>query len=236
MSTARLVLIPNRISEAPAEMFFSEAWKDEVRPLRYFLVEHPRSARQFLSALRIFEDIGSLQLQVLNVDTPPSDIPGMMKPLMEGFSMGIISESGCPGVADPGAQAVAFAHDQGIQVRPLVGPSSVLLALMASGMNGQRFSFNGYLPVQPQPLQDAIRKSERLSREQQSTQIFIESPHRNMRLLETLLQTLSPATRLAVALDLTGREERVISRRVADWKKSDMPQLPKLPCIFLFQA
>lgn len=236
MSTARLVLIPNRISEAPAELFFTEAWKDEVRPLRHFLVEHLRSARQFLSALRLYDDIGSLHLQVLNVDTPVSDVPGLMKPLLEGNSMGVISESGCPGIADPGAQAVAFAHDRGITVRPLVGPSSIVLALMASGMSGQRFSFNGYLPVQSPPLQEAIRKAERISREHQSTQIFIESPHRNMRLLETLLQTLSPATRLAVALDLTGSAESVISRRVADWKKSDIPQLPKLPCIFLFQA
>ena len=236
MSAARLVLIPNRISESPVDDFFTPAWKEEIRPLRHFLVEHPRSARQFLSALRLYDDIGSLHLEVLNVDTPLSDLPGLMKPLTEGHPMGVISESGCPGIADPGAYAVAFAHDHGIPVRPLVGPSSVVLALMASGMSGQRFSFNGYLPVQPQPLQEAIRKSERLSREQQSTQIFIESPHRNIRLLEALLQTLSPSTRLAIALDLTGKDERIISRRVSEWKKGAVPSLPKMPCIFLFQA
>lgn len=233
---AVLYLIPNRIAETSVDNFFTDAWRSQLRPIRHFLAEHVRSARQFLSALKTHERIEDLEFGVLDVNTPATELEALMKPLLEGYPMGVLSESGCPGVADPGAMAVAFAHDHGIAVRPLVGPSSILLALMGSGMSGQRFTFNGYLPVDQKELVAEIRKLERISREQNATQIFIESPHRNGRLLDNLIAQLSPGTRLCVALDLTGPGEKLTSKAVQEWRKSRPEPLPKLPCIFLFQA
>ena len=231
-----LFLIPNRISDADAELFFSAGWRRQISHIRYFIVEDVRSARRFLSALKIFPPMDELTFSELNVQTPSSALPSLMKPLHQGHPMGVISESGCPGVADPGAWAVAYAHDHGIAVRPLTGPSSIILALMASGMNGQRFSFNGYLPIDARERLMEIQRLEKISTAQQATQVFIESPHRNARLLETLLGTLSPNTRLAVAVDLTGESERIVSLPVRQWKARPVEALPKLPCIFLFQA
>lgn len=233
MEKPTLYLIPCRIAEGNPDRLFSDLWKADIRHLRHFLAEDVRTARQFLSALKVFGDIGALAFSVLSRETPVGSVEELMQPLKDGHDLGVLSESGCPGIADPGAMAVAWAHRNGYQVRPLVGPSSIVLALMASGFNGQQFTFNGYLPIGQQELTGAIRKLERQSRETGAAQLFIESPHRNQRLLEVLLKTLSPATRLCIALDLTGSGERIISQPVSAWPAVD---LPKLPCIFLFQA
>jgi len=226
-------MIPGRIAEGDSGRFFSDLWKEDIRHLRHFLAEDVRTARQFLSSLKTYPAIADLSFEVLSRETPEASVGELMKPMEAGHDMGVLSESGCPGVADPGALAVAWAHRMGYRVRPLTGPSSIILALMASGFNGQQFSFNGYLPIDRKDLTASIRKFERQSREAGSAQIFIESPHRNQRLLEAMLQTLAPSTRLCIALDLTGSGERIVSKPVSGWSVID---LPKLPCIFLFQA
>ena len=233
MEKPTLYLIPCRIAEGTPDRFFSPLWKEDIRHLRHFLAEDVRTARQFLSALKVYEDISVLSFEVLARETPLASVDGLMQPMRDGQDVGVLSESGCPGIADPGALAVAWAHRNGYRVKPLVGPSSIVLALMASGFNGQQFTFNGYLPIDQQELTAAIRKLERISKETGAAQLFIESPHRNQRLLEMLLRTLAPSTRLCVALDLTGAEERIVSQPVSAWPTVN---LPKMPCIFLFQA
>lgn len=233
MKKGTLYLIPNLISETGPDRFFTSVWRNEIAHLRFFLAEDFRSARQFLSSLKSYPDIKSLSFEKLNRDTQPEELGVLMNPLLEGYDLGILSESGCPGVADPGALAAKWAHDHHVQVKPLVGPSSILLALMASGMNGQQFAFHGYLPIQDKELISAIHRYERESREGMMTKIFIESPHRNQRLLDALRKQLSASTRLCVACDLTGSNEKIVSLPVREWKNWD---LPKQPCIFLFLA
>jgi 16S rRNA (cytidine1402-2'-O)-methyltransferase len=233
MDKGRLFMIPNLIASVNPDTCFSNLWKTEITHIRHFVVEDVRSARQFLSSLKIFPSIEELNFGVLNRETPAEALPGLLSVLQEGKDIGIISESGCPGVADPGSLAVAWAHDHHIQVRPMVGPSSIILALMASGMNGQRFTFQGYLPIEQQTLHAAISRLEKESKSGNITQIFIESPHRNNRLLGSLKKVLSPQVRLCVACDLTGPTEKIISGMVQNWPEIE---LPKMPCIFLFQA
>ena len=233
MAAPTLYMIPGKIADGDSARFFSDLWKEDIRHLRHFLAEDIRTARQFLSSLKTFPDIGELSFQVLSRETPADSITELMRPMEAGHDMGVLSESGCPGIADPGALAVAYAHHKGYKVRPLTGPSSIVLALMASGFNGQQFSFNGYLPIDRKELTAAIRKFERISKEYGSAQLFIESPHRNQRLQEAMIQTLAPSTRLCIALDLTGSSERIVSKPVSAWSTID---LPKMPCIFLFQA
>jgi 16S rRNA (cytidine1402-2'-O)-methyltransferase len=226
-------MVPNMIASADPDTIFAPLWRKEIAHLRHFLAEDFRSARQFLSALKVYDDIGALHFEKLDRDTQEEEIDSLLKPLLDGYDMGVLSESGCPGVADPGALAAGRAHRLGITVRPLVGPSSILLALMASGMNGQRFAFNGYLPIQEKELTAEIKKLEKISRETHQTQIFIESPHRNNRLLSALKKHLSPSTGLCVACDLTGKDEKIVSLPVKAWPEWE---LPKMPCIFLFLA
>jgi 16S rRNA (cytidine1402-2'-O)-methyltransferase len=159
----------------------------------------------------------------------------LMKPLLTGNDVGIISEAGCPGVADPGALAVQFAHQRNIQVVPLVGPSSILLALMSSGLNGQNFAFHGYLPIEGKETARSVQDFERESLQKNQTQLFIETPYRNNALLNTLIQHLHPDTLLCVAVDLTSVQEKIISKPVRDWKRETV-ELPKSPAIFLFLA
>ena len=226
-------MIPCLIAEAVPDRFFSSLWRKDISHLKYFLAEDLRTARQFLSALKIFDNISDLNFEKLDRETRPEEAAKFLKPLLDGNDIGVLSESGCPGVADPGALAADWAHRNGIRVVPLVGPSSILLSLMASGMNGQRFSFHGYLPIQEKELISEIKKLEKESRENRQTQIFIESPHRNSRLLNALKKNLSQSTRLCVAYDLTGNDERIVSLPVRDWPEWE---LPKKPCIFLFLA
>ena len=199
------------------------------------MVEDIRTARRYLSSLKIYKNIESLHFSLLNKDTSRSAIKEMFDPVFNGHHLGVLSESGCPGVADPGALAAAFAHEHDIEVIPLVGPSSILLALMASGLNGQQFAFHGYLPIDPKEAAHKIKQLEKESREKNQTQIFIETPYRNNQILKNLLQSLAGNTHLCLAFNLTGQTGFVKMKSVSEWKK-EVPSLAKEPAVFLFLA
>jgi 16S rRNA (cytidine1402-2'-O)-methyltransferase len=228
----KLFLIPNLIAEGTQQVI-PPSVLEALPSLQYFLAEDVRTARRFLSGLKIYERIESLQFEVLNKDTTQVGLGELMKPLLEGKNVGVISESGCPGVADPGALAVAYAHQHGIQVVPLVGPSSILLALMASGLNGQRFAFHGYLPIDVKEAVKTIKELEKESQQKNQTQLFIETPYRNNQVLDHLLNSLKNETQLSIALDLTGIHEFIQTKSVGQWKKNK-PALLKEPAVFSF--
>ncbi len=209
----------------------------QITGLTDFVVEAEKTARAHLKHLGITTVIRELNLQTLNEHTDLKTLPELLKPLQEGRSMGILSEAGCPAVADPGANLVALAHRHGYEVRPLVGPSSLLLALMASGANGQNFAFKGYLPSEKSERIAALKSLEQRSRQQNETQIFIETPYRNDALLADALETLYPETRLCTATDLTLPTQEIISQTVAAWRKmKTLPNLKKRPTIFVLHA
>lgn len=206
-----------------------------ARRLTHFVVEHPKSARQLLKAIATDTPLQQLVMQELNEHTPASQIDSLLQPLLAGHDVGLLSEAGCPGIADPGAPLVAACHRKGIRVVPCVGPSSLVLALMASGASGQRFAFHGYLPADEQGRVTAIRALEKRSRDNHEAQLFIETPYRNNALLGTLLGTLQGDTWLTVAADLTTATEQVVAQAVNSWPKP-APDLHKRPTVFVVQA
>lgn len=228
----KLFLIPNLIADGTQNMI-PPSVTEALQSIQYFLAEDVRTARRYLSSLKIYERIESLQFEVLNKDTTQLALVELMRPLLEGKNAGVISESGCPGVADPGALAVAYAHQHGIQVVPLVGPSSILLALMASGLNGQRFAFHGYLPIDAKEAVKTIKELERESQQKNQTQLFIETPYRNNQVLDHMLNSLKNETQLSIALDVTGINEFIQTKSVGQWKKNK-PALLKEPAVFSF--
>ena len=225
--------MPNIIAEGTQQNVIPQQVVQTLKSIRYFLVEDARTARRYLSSLKIYDSIESLNIEVLDKDTKAEQLDELMKPLLTGNYMGIISESGCPGVADPGSMAVAYAHKRNIQVVPLVGPSSILLGLMASGLNGQKFAFHGYLPVDGKEALKTIKELERESEQKNQTQIFIETPYRNNSVLDHLLNSLKPTMLLTIAVDINGFNENIRTKSVAEWRVSK-PTLPKLPSLFLF--
>ena len=233
--TGRLYLIPTIIAENTQEKVVPLQVLEVLKSIRHFVVEDVRTARRYLSSLKIFESIESLQFQVLNKDTKTSELNDILKPIREGYDVGIISESGCPGVADPGALAVSFAHQHNIQIVPLVGPSSILLALMASGLNGQHFAFHGYLPIDAKEAAKTIKELEHESKIKNRTQIFIETPYRNNSILEHLMRNLRSETLLSIALDITGPMEAIKTKTIKQWKQ-EIPALGKQPAVFSFLA
>lgn len=233
MDRGQLYLIPNVIAENTQSWVIPEQVRNALPSIQHFLVEDIRTARRFLSSLKIYPSIESLAFEVLNKETPAQKLPELLKPILLGHNMGIISESGCPGVADPGAMAVKYAHENNIKVVPLVGPSSILLALMASGLNGQQFAFQGYLPIDAHEAAKRIKDLERESKAKNQTQIFIETPFRNNSVFEHLLKNLHSETRLTVAIDLTGQHEFIRTLSVSQWK-THKENWPKTPAIFLF--
>lgn len=234
MDKGKLFLVPTIITEGALNTI-PPSVIESLKLTRYFLVEDARTARRFLSSLKIYESIEALSFLVLNKDTKEEELSELFSPAFSGHNIGILSESGCPGIADPGALAVNFAHKKNIQVIPLVGPSSILLALMASGLNGQQFAFHGYLPIDPKEAAQKIKTLEKESSQKNQTQIFIETPYRNNSILKYLTDSLSVNVQLCVALNLTGKNEFVKMQRVGDWKKK-IPSLPKEPAVFLFLA
>lgn len=228
-----LFLIPSPIANEPPGDTITTQVRQAVARTTYYLCENVRTARRFIGSLKVHESVESLQFEVLDKDTTATSVASLMKPLMEGMNGGVISESGCPGIADPGALAVQYAHENHIPVVPLTGPSSIILALMASGFNGQQFCFHGYLPVQS--AAGKIRKLELESREKEQTQIFIETPYRNNALLKELVKTLRADTRLCVAFNLSSPGEKIICHEVGEWRKSKV-QFEKEPAVFLFLA
>jgi 16S rRNA (cytidine1402-2'-O)-methyltransferase len=225
--------VPNVIAEGTQNEVIPPHVIKALRSITHFLVEDVRTARRYLSSLKIYESIESLHFEVLNKDTKEIELNELMKPLLTGNYMGVISESGCPGIADPGAMAVAYAHERNIQVIPLVGPSSILLALMASGLSGQKFAFHGYLPVDGKEASKLIKELERESERKGQTQLFIETPYRNNQVLDHLIRTLKDQTMLTIALDITGGDENIRTKSVREWKIIKVV-LPKVPSLFLF--
>lgn len=230
-----MYLIPSVIAEETQQVVIPAQVKDALQNITIFLAEDIRTARRYLSSLKIYPAIESLQFHTLDKNTRETELGDLMKPIQEGFNVGVLSESGCPGVADPGSLAVAYAHRNGIQVVPLVGPSSILLALMGSGLNGQQFAFHGYLPIDGKETAKAIKELERESRAKNQTQIFIETPYRNQSLFDALIHALSPTTRLSIAIDITGKNEWIQTRPIAEWKQQK-PAFTKTPTVFLFLA
>ncbi|MCP9759768.1 SAM-dependent methyltransferase [Aquitalea sp. S1-19] len=232
--TGTLYLIPTPLGDE------NTPWLPEHERLRVihittFVVEAEKTARKHLKALGVTTPIRELTLNTLNEHTPEADVATLLQPLLDGQDVGLVSEAGCPAVADPGAQLVALAHAKGVRVEPMIGPSSILLALMASGANGQCFAFHGYLPVDGSERTHAIQALEARSRQNKETQVFIETPYRNNTMLAELRKTLAPSTRLCVAADLTLPSQTIVSLPVADWPK-DAPDFHKRPAIFIVHA
>ena len=207
-----------------------------VRPLTYFVVEQAKTARAFLKAAGTDTPLQELLLEELNEHTKAEALDRLLAPLRSGHDVGLLSEAGCPAVADPGANLVALAQQENIRVVPLIGPSSLLLALMASGLNGQRFAFLGYLPAKEAERTKALRDLESDSRKHKQTQLFIETPYRNKAMFEGILQACSPTTRLTVATDLTLPGESVVTQTIAQWKKKTPPEIERRPTVFLLLA
>ena len=197
-----------------------------------YIVENEKTARKSIKGVHPEKKQSELKLFVLNKHTETKEHLDFIKPLLEGKNMGLMSEAGCPGVAGPGAVIVKLAHEKGIQVIPLVGPSSILLAMMASGMNGQSFTFNGYLPIEKGEKKTALKNLEKLSQEKNQSQIFIETPYRNNKMLEDILQAINPATHLCIATDITLPTEYIKTLRASDWKKVKV-DLHNRPTIFI---
>lgn len=227
-----LYLLPSSMSDAPVGCVIPAGNVEVIRSLRHFIVENVRTVRRWLKRVDRTIDIDSLTFEVLDEHTPRGDVAAMLAPLTRGESVGVVSEAGCPAVADPGAAAVAEAHRIGARVVPLVGPSSIIMSLMASGMNGQQFTFLGYLPVERQARSAALKEIQRRVSRDNVTQVFIETPYRNNRLIDELARTLPGDMQLCVAADLTGSGESIVSRQLSAWVKSAY-DYGKTPAIFV---
>ena len=234
MEKGTVYLIPTVLSEGMYQTLSPQV-ASTVASLDYFLVENLRTARRFVSGLNTGQVIETLEFRKVDKDTSAAEISQLMDPVLKGRDVGIMSEAGCPGIADPGSRVVALAHQNNVKVVPLTGPSSIFLALMASGFNGQQFTFHGYLPIDDRARAAEIKKLEQLSRQDGSTHIFIETPYRNMQMMAALLSNGNPSTRLCVARDITGREEWVHTATLKEWKSASF-SLHKIPCVFLLSA
>jgi 16S rRNA (cytidine1402-2'-O)-methyltransferase len=234
MSTKKgfLYLIPSTLGSDQALPFLAPSVIEVVLALDHFIVENLRSARRFLRKCGYEKNFDDVVFYELNMRTDPSEWSTMVQPMLKGISMGIISEAGVPAVADPGSEIVALAHRKLIKVKPLVGPSSILLALMGSGLNGQGFTFNGYLPRKDNERVRALKKLEGLSRKTGFTQIFMDTPYRNIAMLEDIVEHLSPSTQLCIAVNLTLPDEKIITMELSQWRKSNI-SLHKKPAMFL---
>ena len=227
-----LYLIPTTLGETALDTILPAQNDQILISLKYFIVENIRTARRFLKKVNREINIDELTFFELNQHTSPEEISTFLKPMQEGQDMGVISEAGCPAVADPGADVVAIAQQRNYVVKPLVGPSSILLSLMASGFNGQSFTFHGYLPIQQSDRAKMLKKMEVQIYNNNQTQLFIETPYRNMKMLEDILTVCMPDTKLCIAVDITLETEFIKTKTVKEWK-SQKPDLNKRPCIFL---
>jgi len=236
MPTGLLYLVPVALGESSPDAILPEEVQRIARSLHYFVVENAKSARVELKRIGITRPIQEIDIRELPRQPSQADLDALLAPLAAGQSAGLMSEAGAPAVADPGALLVQAAHANGIRVVPLVGPSSLLLGLMASGLNGQCFSFHGYLPVREPERSKRITELERQSQRERRTQIFIETPYRNAALFAALLETCRPDTRLCVASELTTSRESVATKRIDAWRTGPAPALEKRPTVFLLLA
>lgn len=227
-----LFLIPVPIADVIPDKVLPVEINRVLKEIKYFVVENPKTSMKFLRKTGLNLDFNKITFLTLDEHTRQEEISGLLIPMRNGNDMGLMSEAGMPAMADPGAELVAMVHNAGFRVKPLTGPSSIALALIASGLNGQNFAFNGYLPVKKEARMQAVRKiEEKLYREKQ-TQIFMETPYRNMVLLNDILHTCKSATRLCIAADITGDNEFIITRSVGEWGKN-IPDIHKRPVIFI---
>lgn len=231
-----IYLIPTTIAEDTQSVVLSPQIREVIASCQYFLVENLRTARRFISALQLGLSIEALHFQPLDKDTPDEEMPNLLQPALKGHDIGIMSEAGCPGIADPGSRAVARAHELGIRVVPLVGPSSIFLALMASGFSGQQFAFHGYLPIDRKERTQRLKELERESAQKSQTQIFMDTPYRNEQLLNDVLQSCSSGSKLCIGVDITGKQEKIVMQTLSAWKKQRDFSMHKIPAIFLLAA
>ena len=229
---AALYLLPVTLGATPLDRVLPQHNIEIIKEIRHFIVEDMRSARRFLRQADAQFDIDGSTFFELNKHTSPNDIAGYLAPLAQGKPMGVISEAGCPAVADPGADVVAIAQRKGLKVVPLVGPSSIILSVMASGFNGQSFAFHGYLPIKPDERARKLKQLEQRVYSEDQTQLFIETPYRNGKMIEDIIKNCRPQTKLCIAANLTCDDEFVRTRTVKDWR-GKAPDLSKIPCIFL---
>ncbi|WP_321424452.1 SAM-dependent methyltransferase [uncultured Bacteroides sp.] len=227
-----LYLLPVTLGETSIESVLPAYNKEITVQIKHFIVEDIRSARRFLKKVDKEIDIDSLTFYPLNKHTSPEEISGYLKPLLAGLPMGVISEAGCPAVADPGADVVAIAQRKNLKVIPLVGPSSIILSVMASGFNGQSFAFHGYLPIDPVERVKTIKHLEQRIYSENQTQLFIETPYRNNKMAEDILHNCRPQTKLCIAANITCEGEFIKTKTVKEWQ-GKLPDLTKIPCIFL---
>lgn len=226
-----LYLIPVLLSDTNTDKVLPSYNIDILNTIKHFIVEDIRSARRFIKKCNKNFDIDACTFYTLNQHTKPEEIAGYLKDLELGADMGIISEAGCPAIADPGADIVAIAQEKNYKVIPLVGPSSILMAVMGSGFNGQKFCFEGYLPIDKNKKESKLKKIEQRSYKEDSTHLFIETPYRNNTFFKELITLLRPQTKLCIAFDITGKDEYIKTKTIKDWKKSPIT-LSKTPCIF----
>lgn len=229
-----IYLIPVELGPTPQQRVLPPFNRELILGIRHFIVEEIRSARRFLKRTDKDIDIDALTFYPMGKHADAALFEKYLRPLESGYDIGIISEAGCPAVADPGADVVAIAQRKGFQVVPLVGPSSMIMAVMASGLNGQSFAFNGYLPIDPSDRVRRIKQLETRAVQEHQTQLFIETPYRNHKFFDTLCQTLRPQTRLCIAAGITTDDEWIRTRTVSQWRHAPLPDLSKTPAIFLF--
>lgn len=231
--TPALYLIPCTLGNTPVEQVLPAYNRSIILGIHHFVVEEVRTARRFLKSVDKSIDIDAITFCPMGKHADPNLFRQYLEPLVKGEPVGVISEAGCPAIADPGANLVAIAHGLGLHVVPLVGPSSIILSLMASGFNGQNFAFHGYLPIGASERTAAIKRMETLAHTEKQTQIFIETPYRNGQMFQELLKTCRPQTRLCIAAGITCPEEFIRTRTIQDWRKEQLPDLRKVPAIFL---
>mgnify|MGYP001273510992 CR=1 FL=1 len=231
MEKGKLYLIPTYLSSTNNEDNITNNVKNTIRKTSYYLVENARTARRYIASLKLGLDIEKLHFHLIDKRFNNNDLPALLNPLLMGENIGVLSEAGLPAIADPGNLAVRYAHQQEIEVVCLEGASSIILGLVSSGLNGQQFTFHGYLPVDPILLEKKIRTMEQTALRSNYCQIFIETPYRNQQLLTVLCKILKQDTVLAIGADLTGQEQYICSKRISAWKKANF-KIDKIPCIF----
>lgn len=236
MSKGHLFLIPVKLGTTTTESVLPNSVIECAKQLSHFIAESAKSARAFLKSLPSDYPLQQINICELNEHTNTDGLTGLLSPLLSGIDVGLISEAGCPAVADPGTNLVALAHKFDIPVVPMVGPSSILLALMASGLSGQNFAFHGYLPAKTEQRTKKIRELEKDSLQHKRTQIFIETPYRNKQMFESLVASCSATTAICIATDLTLDSEHIVTRTCSEWRQCELPAIDRRPSVFLLQA
>jgi 16S rRNA (cytidine1402-2'-O)-methyltransferase len=231
MPSGTLYLFPVTLGETEVSLVIPAHNIELIKTISVFIAEDAKNARRFLKQCG-YTDLSKAEILLLNEHTKGSELPSLINDLFQGKNIGLLSDAGCPGIADPGAEVVKHAHQKGIKVVPLVGPSSIVLSIMASGFNGQNFAFNGYLPIEKPQRMKRIKELEQLVYKNNQSQFFIETPYRNVSLFDDLLLNLSSETALCLGINLTTASEKIITKSVAEWKKITKPELNKVPAVF----